>query len=293
MTETHAADFSDLDASDAELEASVAPEPKKTFLERSAEFAASRTREQAQCRACNGSGQFRSKYTGRLVGDCFRCHGTGRADAAGQKAVESRKANAAQREQEKMAAKAKFFEEHFGALEYLSRHEQHWDFAASLLRQLADRGSLSENQLAAVYRAMEREAEEAKAQAAKVTQQEPQGSGLDLSNLPAGRYAVPGGDTRLKLLVQRPVAPSKWAGWVFVSDAAEYGQGRKYGRQAPGKTYSGAVVSELEKIVADPEAACAAYGHLTNTCGICGRHLEDAGSVARGIGPICASKFRQ
>lgn len=292
MTENTATDFSDLDASDAELESgSTAPAAPKTFLEHAAKFGASRTREQATCRACGGSGQFRSKFTGRLVGECFRCKGTGKADAVGQKAVESRKANAAQREHEAAVAKAKFYEEHYDALEYLYKRREHWDFADSLLRQFASRGSLSENQLAAVYRAMERDAAKEKARAEKVAQGEPEGSGLDLSNLPAGRYAVPDGDTRLKVLVQRPEAPSKWAGWVFVSDAAEYGQGRKYGRQAPGKTYSGAIRVELEKIVANPQAACAAYGRLTGTCGICGRHLEDEESVARGIGPICANKF--
>lgn len=292
MTENTATDFSDLDASDAELESgSTAPAAPKTFLEHAAEFGASRTREQATCRACGGSGQFRSKFTGRLVGDCFRCKGTGKADAAGQKAVESRKANAVQREQEKRDRIAQFSNQHREALDYLADRAQRWDFAASLLRQFAEKGSLSEGQLTAVYNAMARDAAKAKAQAEKAAQGEPEGSGLDLSSLPAGRYAVPDGDTRLKVLVQRPTAPSKWAGWVFVSDAAEYGRGQKYGRQAPGKTYSGSIVPALEKIVADPKAACAAYGRLTGTCGVCGRHLEDATSVARGIGPVCAESF--
>jgi hypothetical protein len=289
--EREASDFSDLDATDAELEAGSAPEPKKTFLEHSAEFASRRTREQAQCRACRGTGKFLSKFTGRVVGDCFRCKGTGKADAAGQKAVESRKANAPKREQEKLGRIAAFTAEHKDMLVYLGARAQTWEFAGSLLRQFAERGSLSENQIAAVYNVMAADEERAKARAAKLTQAEPEGSGLDLSNLPAGRYAVPGGDTRLKVLIQRPKAPSKWAGWIFVSDAAEYGQGRKYGRQAPGKTYTGAIRAELEKIIADPKAACAAYGKLTGTCGVCGAHLEDEASVARGIGPICAGKF--
>lgn len=116
------------------------------------------------------------------------------------------------------------------------------------------------------------------------------GTALDLSGILSGRYAVPGGDTRLKVQVDAPTR-GKWAGWVFVKDAAVYGQGRRYGRQRPGGTYEGMIVPELTAIVKDPRAAAAAYGRLTSTCGMCGRALEDAASVERGIGPVCAEKF--
>lgn len=112
---------------------------------------------------------------------------------------------------------------------------------------------------------------------------------LDLADLPAGRYAVPGGDTRLKVRIDKPSRGS-WAGWTFVKDAAEYGTGQRYGRQEPGGTYSGKITAELAAIMADPQGATAAYGHLTGTCGVCGRHLEDEDSVERGIGPVCLAK---
>lgn len=100
------------------------------------------------------------------------------------------------------------------------------------------------------------------------------------------RVAVPGGDTRLKLRV-------KFAnnGTVYVDDAAEYGEGRHYGRQAPGRGYEGDVTEALTAIVADPAAAIVAYTELVGRCGICNRHLEDETSVARGIGPVCAAKL--
>jgi len=118
----------------------------------------------------------------------------------------------------------------------------------------------------------------------------PAPSGLDLSDLPSGKYAVPGGDTRLKVLVQN-VEKGKWAGWVFVKDAAVYGNGRRYGSQKPGAEYRGDIADALAAIIADPHAAMAAYGHLTGTCGRCGLHLEDETSVARGIGPVCIKKL--
>lgn len=116
-------------------------------------------------------------------------------------------------------------------------------------------------------------------------------SDLDLSNLPDGRYAVPGGVSRLKVLVKRPKADSKWHGWIFVSDAAEYGNRQKYGNQRPGHYYHGKIVDQLKVIAADPAAATIAYGKITGHCGVCGLPLENPDSVKRGIGPVCASKM--
>lgn len=113
---------------------------------------------------------------------------------------------------------------------------------------------------------------------------------LDLSDIPAGTYAVPGGETRLKVRIDKPTK-GRWAGFIFVKDGAEYGNGKRYGRQTPTGRYVGDIEDELEAILADPAAAMAEYGHLTSRCGICGRTLEDEASVARGIGPVCAQKF--
>lgn len=113
--------------------------------------------------------------------------------------------------------------------------------------------------------------------------------GIDLSGLVAGYYAVPGGDTRLKLAISH--GKNKWNGYTFVKDAAEYGQQERYGMQRPGQSYRGKVEDALRTILADPKAAMAAYGKLVGRCGACGRKLEDEASVAAGIGPICAGKF--
>lgn len=113
---------------------------------------------------------------------------------------------------------------------------------------------------------------------------------VDLSAVPAGKYGVPGSDTRLKVSIQKPTTGT-WRGWTFVSDAAEYGYGRKYGSAKPGQHYRGDIVEALRTIAADPRAAMAEYGRLTNHCGRCGRKLEDEVSVAQGIGPVCITKM--
>jgi hypothetical protein len=117
----------------------------------------------------------------------------------------------------------------------------------------------------------------------------PAPTGIDISNLPTGHYAVPNGDTRLKVSV-RNVTTGKWAGWVFVSDGAAYGQQTKYGSQRPGQRYVGKISEALAVIAADPQAALAAYASITGECGLCRKALEDAVSVSRGVGPVCVRK---
>jgi len=114
-------------------------------------------------------------------------------------------------------------------------------------------------------------------------------SGLDLWTIPAGRYAVPGGDTRLRVWVKR--AKNKWDGWIFVEDAAVYGEGQKYGSQRPGERYNGKIETQLAAILADPITAAEAYGALTSHCSMCNRALELEQSVERGMGSKCYAKY--
>lgn len=115
--------------------------------------------------------------------------------------------------------------------------------------------------------------------------------GLDLTDVPSGYYAVPDGDTRLKVRISHGKEGSKWDGFTFVTDGAAYGQQQRYGMQRPGQNYKGQIEEQLKKIAADPLAASKAYGHLVGRCGRCNTILEDEESVANGIGPICATKF--
>lgn len=165
---------------------------------------------------------------------------------------------------------------------------QTWsEFAQSLAAQYRTKGSLSPKQEQAAY-SMREKVEAKRAEKAKAEQQTQSGKGLDLSGLRSGYYAVPNGETRLKVRVAHGKPGTKWDGWTFVSDGAVYGQRTNYGSQRPGGFYSGKIVSQLEAIMADPQEAMKEYGRLTGTCGNCGRKLEDENSVAAGIGPICA-----
>ena len=167
---------------------------------------------------------------------------------------------------------------------------QDWSsFAISLARQYRSTGRLSEKQVKAA-KSM-RSKMEAKAPKAKPAIDHNKATDLDLSDLPSGYYAVPEGDTRLKVRVARPTKASKWHGWIFVSDGGEYGARKNYGKQAPSGKYQGDIVEALTAIMADPLAAQLAYGKLTGTCGSCGRLLENEESIELGIGPVCRAKW--
>jgi hypothetical protein len=298
-----AVDFSDLDDLDTAVVVEDSKAPPKSYLAAAANFAEnheptkwdilkarkSADRPVIDCPKCRGTGKFYS-FTGRLVGNCLKCDGSGKTiglkqDTASVKAREQAAARREAKKAEAEAAKIAWREEHADVLDWISRNDS-FDFAVSLGEAIAKWGTLTGNQVAAARRCIEREAARKAERAVQAAQAAPT-QGLDLSAVPAGRYAVPGGDTRLKVMIQKP-SSGKWGGFVFVRDAAAYGEGNRYGLQAPGQAYRGQIVEQLKAIAADPEAAAVAYGRLTSVCSRCGRPLEDEASVARGIGPVCA-----
>lgn len=129
--------------------------------------------------------------------------------------------------------------------------------------------------------------EEAKVEARKQAQPKAKGTGLDLSGLHGGYYAVrtEDGVKFFKVDVIRD-ENNKWNGWVFVRAQASDDLYR-IGSQKPGETYMGKSADVLAEIVKDEQAAFALYGHELGKCGVCGRTLTDEDSRRKGIGPVC------
>ncbi len=245
-------------------------------------------RYEEKCTACS-NGTFVS-YAGRPVGPCFKCKGTGtrvfktspeQRQSARDRSVRKKEL----RKEEKLAAMVQYKEEHAELIAYLEDVSGWNKFAATMLNTISDFGALSPNQFAAVEKMY------AKHLAKQEGNENAPTSGIDLTNIPAGTYAVPNSDTRLKVAIRKPGKNSKWHGYIFVDDGAEYGNRNNYGRQVPGKDYEGKIHDELKAIIVDPLEAMKAYGRLVGRCGACGRLLEDETSILNGIGPICANKF--
>lgn len=103
--------------------------------------------------------------------------------------------------------------------------------------------------------------------------------------VPAGRYFIvdPTDNVEKFFKVDKPEAPSRWAGYVFVSVQASddfY--------PIKDRTHREAVLAEIAK---DPIDAMNNYGIRLGICGCCGRTLTAVDSRLLGIGPICAAKL--
>jgi hypothetical protein len=83
--------------------------------------------------------------------------------------------------------------------------------------------------------------------------------------------------------VDKPEAPSRWAGYTFLNVQASddfYPIKDKAHREAI-----------FEAILVDPIKAMNEYGIRLGVCGNCGRTLTDRDSRLRGLGPICAARI--
>ncbi len=102
--------------------------------------------------------------------------------------------------------------------------------------------------------------------------------------VPAGRYAIPTGDTAANRLafyrVDRPTE-GRWAGFVFVKLIVSDDE------QRLSRAAAATILARIAEIGA--AAASAAYGTEIGACGVCGRTLTNDASRAAGIGPICAA----
>ena len=261
---------------------------KKAFGASESQATIAKYEEKCTARGCNG-GTFMS-WSGRAVGPCYKCKGTGilkfktspEQRAKGKVNAQKRAARKVEIKAEKAVAYREANAEFVAYLEEVSG----WNgFASSMLSAINDYGSLTDPQRAAADKMHAKHVAKQADKAAEPT------SGLDLTDVPAGLYAIPNGDTRLKVAIRKPGKNSRWHGSIFVDDGAAYGSRKNYGRQMPGKEYEGSIIEQLKAIAADPLEAMKAYGKLTSTCGACGRKLEDEKSIALGIGPVCLNKF--
>jgi hypothetical protein len=279
---------------ESDFEGQPAAEKPRTF---SPEFSVAQStgkfRVEVPCPKCRGSGHWVS-YAGYKSGECFRCHGTGKIMARPEKSPEQKARDEAAkirktgREAAANELAVKAWGHQFPAqYQWLLDNANSFDFAASVLESLRKWHRLTDRQVRAIDNIL------AKSAARAVAANQPDApDAIDLTPLRAGMYAVPDGETRLKVRIKKPGPSKRWHGFIFVDDGAGYGMGKRYGSQGPTGKYRGEIQPQLRAILADPMAAMAAYGHLTGSCGVCGRLLEDEESVKRGIGPVCFRKLQ-
>lgn len=111
------------------------------------------------------------------------------------------------------------------------------------------------------------------------------------ARLPEGYYAL---DDK-RYFVSHGSSHGKWKGWTFVATGSDYRSRRTFLMVNPngecGERATARGKEVYARLLADPVQAMIDYGHITGTCAVCGRKLEDETSVAIGIGPICLRKM--
>lgn len=276
------------------------------------------------CKACKGTGRFRS-YTGRDVGECFRCHGKGGKQFLTDAATRAHQTEL--RQARKAKAEDAYREEFKAEIAWLDRTATRLatnrktfepssfeTFVLSLKEGLAKYGTLTDNQIEAIRKCMARDAErqatyqaerEQRAQAAPAVDASPILAAFEharanlITNAPT--------ENDVGVLITRNPRLTLAAGdppRAFVFSPAKKDPSIVYVRE--GETYLGKIsegrfqrVRECSDVTealvceaaANPAEAAKAYGLHYSHCGICGRMLTNQESRERGIGPYCAARF--
>lgn len=134
-------------------------------------------------------------------------------------------------------------------------------------------------------------------------------SGLDLTTIPEGRYAVPDlSGTDFIFLSVAKVHKTKERSKKFRFGWISYGneevlagtlEVRRWrgetkeliGEQRPGETYRGDYLDEWRMILTDPVSSMKLFGVIHERCGRCGTSLTDPESRRRAIGPECIKHY--
>lgn len=303
MTETRI-DFTDLDDLDSEgtsyvpttvqdgLAAGGLTEASRAFSEKTLK-STSAQRIEVKCPKCRGTGRFIG-YTGRDFGECFACKGKGhQLRAANYHEAKAKREDAKRR---KVAAEAarlrdaieKFASEHpavYAAIKsYLidkgnGRYSS--EFMDSICSKFFKYGELTENQIAAIQRGIDKRAA---AQAAKAA--------APVASFPRIERLVRVDNLKLHLGNAKVVMFQSGSVGVV---GPQYGTGtfgiiEHGGALRRFRAMTDEVFATLQDVEARGIEALKDIGIATGRCCACGRTLTDESSIAAGIGPICAQK---
>ena len=258
------------------------------------------------CKSCGGTGSFRS-YTGRLVGQCFKCKGAGKLEF---------KTSTASREKARTSTIARKKRQQDDAIEtFQTSHPELWKwmdgstfpFAVSLREALYKYHDLTERQTDAAYRCVAKR-DESKAAAIARVESAPTVD-LNAINEAFGKASDHLKKPRLRIgnfVISKAPDSGKNAGALYVKEKVgtspdDYDAGEFNDYKYRGKIVNGHFVrvrettdekqAEILALLADPKGAAISYGRVTGICACCGRQLIVKESIERGIGPICAERW--
>lgn len=308
MSKNYADDFSDMaddDIGHVPSAAELAKMPKSKRFEKREPTDRAETLYSEPCGACKGQGVFVT-YTGRLGGRCFRCDGKGVLTFKTPKAKrDANKIKSAERRERTKTENLASFEAEYPQIAAWWT-DSTFEFAISLRESVQKYGSLTPGQLTAALKCVakfgaqadaKRVAEAAREAGAKLVDISPIAEAFERARRKGLRHPkmyLLGNDTRL--VFSRAPDTGKNAGAIYVKANGGDEAGTYLGKVQHGKFFSSrectpTLSSDVEAACADPENAAIAYGKKFGICACCHRDLSDPVSVARGIGPVCATNF--
>lgn len=254
-----------------------------------------------RCPKCLGGGWFIG-YTGRRMGKCFTCKGSGKRVYRTTPEV---RAAARQRT---AVAKASAVADHQAELKWLdatlARRDRLPEGYALMLADFRNRllrgNALTDGQMAVVAKGMARSAQWAQERQQKASEQ---AVALDVTAI---RTMLQSRKKVMVALFTFSLAPSHGnnPGAIYVKDNGAYvGKiARDASTFAPGRDFDPSRLPALVEAMADPAKAVKADAArrakmllddptMSIPCGCCGLTLTNPESIARGIGPICAGKW--
>lgn len=255
------------------------------------------------CQSCAGTGVWRGGYQNPQEGPCFSCGGKGFHLKPHAQAVRERKERGAKikagKAKARLERRAAVLSEHEDLIAWL-RNNQSWNsFANSLIEQFDVSGKLTDGQIAAAERVMQ------KTEATRLAKAEAKTSDVgsverirelfdNAERAGKKRRALLGahieGEKVLGQIKLTPARPPKTDIWVR-ADGEFVGGIDANGRFKARYGCPDWVPAQLERIAQDPAKEARLYGRLTGVCCCCGRELTDPESIALGIGPICEANW--
>lgn len=243
------------------------------------------------CSKCRGTGHFHS-YTGRIVGKCYTCKGRGNITykTSPQQRADGRAYSAATKERTESQNWANFKAEQPGIASWIEGNT--FSFAVAMGEAVRKYGYLTNNQLAACFRILEKnDARKAETSARIANARDIDTTAIEAAFSKASQSLKRPTLRVAEFTISHAKATSINAGALYVKSAGQY-----LGKIMGGKFFRSRECSEAQEadfrtIAADPKEAAIRYGRLTGSCACCGRLLTNKESIARGIGPICAEQF--
>ena len=244
-----------------------------------------------KCSGCRGTGKFYG-YTGRLIGDCFKCKGAGTImRAPGYEIAKAKREAAKVAKAARVAAELKATQEATliahpaeiaSLVAYSAQSRYSSVFMGALWQQFARTGTLSEGQLASLARGVERQRERDAERGLTPTEFFPRIEKLvraDNLSLHLGCCNV----VRFRSGAVAVVAPTFGDGTFGIIEAG--GGLKRFAK------LTDAVLAVLRDVETNGLEAVKRIGQATGHCCVCGRLLTNEASIDDGIGPVCSGRM--